>query len=48
MDYPDLHPGFACASTLVSALVRFFDGSFQPHLDQMEHRSVDNAVSYRL
>ena len=36
------------ASTLISALVRFLDRSFQPHLDQMEHGPVDDPASYRL
>src|SRR6516162_4362316 len=35
-------------SVLVPALVRFFNRSFQPHLDQMEHGSVDDSASYRL
>ena len=38
----------ARTSTLVSTLVRFFDRSFQPHLDQMEHGSVGDPASYRL
>src|SRR6266853_766625 len=33
--------------TFVSTLVAFFDGSFQPHLDQMQYRSVDNPSSHR-
>jgi hypothetical protein len=32
----------------VPTLVTFFDGSFQPHLDQMQHRSIDHPASYRL
>jgi hypothetical protein len=32
----------------VSALVGLFDRSFQPHLNQMQHRSVDDSASYRL
>ena len=36
------------ASTLISALVRFLDRSFQPHLDQMEHGSIYDPASYRL
>ena len=38
----------ARAPMLVSTLVRFFDRSFQPHLDQMQHRSVDDPASHRL
>jgi hypothetical protein len=38
----------ARTSTFVSTLVGFFDGSFQPHLDQMQHRSIDHPASYRL
>src|ERR1700739_2195360 len=37
-----------CASMFVSALVRFFDRGFQPHLDEMEHGSVDDPACYRL
>jgi hypothetical protein len=33
---------------LISTLVRLFDGSFQPHLDQMKHRPIDDSASYRL
>jgi site-specific DNA recombinase len=36
------------ASMLVSTLIRFFHRSFQPHLDQMEHGSVDDPASHRL
>jgi len=32
----------------ISTLVGFFDGSFQPHLDQMQHCSIDHPASYRL
>jgi hypothetical protein len=32
----------------VPTLVGFFDGSFQPQLDQMQHRSIDDPASYRL
>jgi hypothetical protein len=28
-------------------LIGFLDRSFQPHLDQMQHRSVDDPSSYR-
>src|SRR4029077_14770708 len=38
----------ARASTLISALVRFLDRSFQSHLDQMEHGSIYDPASYRL
>src|ERR1700674_3707336 len=31
----------------VPTLVSFFDRGFQPHLDQMQHRSVDDPASYR-
>jgi len=31
----------------VSTLVGFFDRGFQPHLDQLQHRSVDDPASYR-
>ena len=31
----------------VSTLVGFFDRGFQPHLDQMQHRSIDDPASYR-
>ena len=33
---------------LMSALVGFLDRSFQPHLDQMQHRSVDHPAGHRL
>src|ERR1700688_3656783 len=33
---------------LISALVGFLNRSFQPHLDQMQHRSVDHSASHRL
>ena len=33
---------------LVATLVGFLDRSFQPHLDQMQHRSIDDPASYRL
>src|SRR5438094_673875 len=33
--------------TFVSTLVGFLDRSFQQHLDQMQHRSVDNPSSHR-
>jgi hypothetical protein len=32
----------------VSMLVRFLDRGFQPHLDQMQHRSIDDPASHRL
>jgi len=32
----------------ISALVRFFHRSFQPHLDQMQHGSVHDPTGYRL
>jgi len=32
---------------LVSSLVGFFDRSFQPHLDQVQHRSIDDPSRYR-
>src|ERR1700757_3258181 len=32
----------------VPTLVDFLDRCFQPHLDQMQHRSVDYPTSYRL
>lgn len=32
----------------LSVLVGFFDRSFYPHLDQMQHRSVDHPSSHRL
>jgi site-specific DNA recombinase len=38
----------ACTSMFVSALIRLFNRSFQPHLNQMQHRSVDDPSSYRL
>src|SRR4029077_5842592 len=38
----------ARASMLISTLVRLFDRSFQPHLDQMKHRPIDDSASYRL
>ena len=37
----------ARAPMLVSPLVRFFDRGFQPHLDQMQHRSIDDPSSHR-
>jgi hypothetical protein len=33
---------------LVPALIGLFDRSFQPHLDQMQHRSIDDPASHRL
>ena len=33
--------------TFVPTLVGFLDRSFQPHLDQMQHRSVDDPSSHR-
>ena len=38
----------AHTAMLLSTLVRFLDGCFQPHLDQMKHRAIDNSASYRL
>src|SRR5215470_17911453 len=35
------------ASTLVPTFVCFLDRGLEPHLDQMEHGSVDNSTSYR-
>src|SRR5262252_10270200 len=32
----------------VPALVGLFDRSFQPHLSQMQHGSIDDPASYRL
>jgi len=32
----------------VSVLVGFLDRSFQPHLDQVQDRSVDYPASHRL
>ena len=32
----------------VPALIGFFYGGFQPHLDQMQHRSVDDPTIHRL
>jgi hypothetical protein len=32
---------------LMSVLVGFLNHSFQPHLDQMQHRSVDDSASHR-
>jgi site-specific DNA recombinase len=37
----------ARTSMLSSVLIRFFDRSFQPHLDQMQHRSVYHPSSHR-
>src|SRR5450631_3146611 len=37
----------ARAPMRVSMLVRFLDRSFQPHLDQMQHRSIDDPASHR-
>jgi hypothetical protein len=34
--------------TLVTPFVGFFDGSFEPHLEQMQHCSIDNPASHRL
>jgi hypothetical protein len=31
----------------VPTLVGFFDRGFQPHLDQMQHRSIDDPASHR-
>jgi len=47
VDYPDLHPDFACFDAYFP-LIRFLDRSFQPHLDQMEHVPVYDPASYRL
>src|SRR5882724_5761480 len=33
---------------LIPFLVGLFNRSFQPHLDQMQHRSVDDPPSHRL
>src|SRR5271167_773286 len=38
----------ARAPMRVAPLVRFFDRSFQPHLDQMQHHSIDDPASHRL
>src|SRR5262250_1448569 len=38
----------ARASMLIPSLVSFFDRSFEPHLDQMEHGSVDDPSCDRL
>lgn len=38
----------ARTSMFISAFVRFFDRSFQPHLDQVEYGSVDDSASHRL
>src|SRR5439155_18662042 len=32
----------------VPTLVGFLDRGFQPHLDQMQHRPIDDSASYRL
>src|ERR1017187_480181 len=37
----------AHAPTLISTLIGFLNRSFQPHLDQMQHRSIDDPSSYR-
>jgi site-specific DNA recombinase len=37
----------AHAPTLISTLIGFLNRSFQPHLDQMQHRSVDDPSSHR-
>jgi len=37
----------ARASMLISTR-RLFDRSFQPHLDQMQHRPIDDSARYRL
>src|SRR5271167_2538408 len=34
--------------TFVPTLVGFLDRSFQPHLDQMQHHSIDDPASHRL
>ena len=46
MEYLDLCPDCAY-SDVVPTLVGFLDRSFQPHLDQMQHRSVDDPSSHR-
>ena len=43
----DLRPD-CVYSAFVSPLVGFFDWGFQPHLDQMQHGSIDYPASYRL
>jgi hypothetical protein len=40
-------PGFRCAC-LPSSIVGFFHGTFQPHLDQMQHAPINNSARYRL
>src|SRR5215472_1905583 len=44
---PTLIP-IARTTTLIAAFVGFFYGSVQPHLDQMQHGSIDDPSSYRL
>src|SRR5450631_922104 len=38
----------ACIPVLLPTLIRLFDWSLQPHLDQMKHSAIDDAASYRL
>jgi hypothetical protein len=45
---PSTFVPIARTSMFVSPLVGFFDRSLQPHLDQMQHRSIDDPASYRL
>ena len=44
---PSLIP-IARTPMLIPFLVGLFNRSFQPHLDQMQHRSVDDPSSHRL
>src|SRR5499427_7796778 len=45
---PSTFVPIARTSTFISTLVGFFDWGFQPHLDQMQHGSVDDPASDRL
>jgi hypothetical protein len=40
-------PGFG-RPFLPSSIVGFFHGTFQPHLDQMQHAPINNPARYRL
>jgi len=40
MNVPDL--------CLPSSIIGFFHGAFQPHLDQMQHASINDPARYRL
>jgi len=42
---PGIHLG-SVTSMSIPAFVRFFDRSFQPHLDQVQHGPIDHPLSH--